>query len=266
MIPLDLERIEASLHTDYVGRQIQYHARTGSTNAMAKVLASRHVPEGTVVIADLQDAGKGRLGRQWLSPANANLLLTLIFYPTLQPSQAQRLTMVCSLAAVDAVQDATGLRVRLKWPNDLLLGEKKMGGILTGLGLHADELAFAVVGMGLNVNMRRDDLPPELRQVATSLAQELGDSVDREDLLCALLGRIEERYDRLKAGETPVSEWAENLATLGEWVAVSELSGRLLLEGRAESVDENGALLVRLADGNLRRVLAGDVTLRRRST
>ena len=263
MTPLDVDRIKSCLRTAYVGQQIEYRARTASTNTVAKLLAGQGAPEGTVVIADLQDAGRGRLDRRWLSPSNANLLLTIVFCPSLRPSEAQRLTMICALATVDAIQTVTGLSARLKWPNDILVSGKKVGGILTELGLRGGELGFAVVGIGLNVNMSQDDLPEELRPVATSLAEELRCDVDREDLLCALLARIETRYDALRAGEAPVDEWMRNLATLGELVTVNEPHGAMRLEGIAEAVDEDGALLLRLADGSLRRVLAGDVTLRK---
>jgi len=263
MEPLDIRQVEALLTTAYVGRSLAYHPLTDSTNRVAKELAGHGAPDGTLVIADAQSAGRGRLGRQWLSPPNTNLLMSLLFYPPLRPDQAQRMTMVCALAAADSVAQVTGLAPQLKWPNDLLLGGIKVGGILTELGLRGGELAYTVVGIGLNVNLAREQLPEELRPLATSVAQELGRPVSREALLAAFLQGVEVRYDRLKAGESPMQEWAARLATLGQWVQVSEAQGAWQAEGLAESVDEDGALWLRLADGERRRILAGDVTLRK---
>ncbi len=265
MQPLDVQRIEALLTTAYVGRALAYYPSIDSTNRVAGELAQQGTPDGTLAIADVQSAGRGRLGRQWLSPPNANLLMSLVFYPPLLPSQAQRMTMVCALAAADGIAQTTGLRVQLKWPNDLLAGGRKAGGILTELGLRGEALAYTVVGMGLNVNLRRDDLPAELRPIATSVALELGHAVPREPLLAAILQGVEARYERLKAGASPMEEWAARLATLGQRVQVSEAQDEWRVEGLAEAVDEDGALLLRLADGSQRRVLVGDVTLRQGS-
>ena len=263
MKPWDMARIRTALAEAGMGWRLEYHPSLGSTNERAMALARAGASEGTLVIADAQTAGKGRLGRQWVSAANANLLLSLLFRPPLAPGQAQRLTMICSLAASDAIAQVTGLATRIKWPNDLLLEGKKVAGILTELGLQGDQLAHAVVGLGCNVNMQENDLPPELRPLATSLRQVSGEMVDREALLLAFLAEMERRYGALKRGESPAAEWSARLATLGQWVQVSEPGSDLVWEGEAVAVDADGALLLRLADGSQRRVLAGDVTLRK---
>ena len=258
--PLDVARIKAMLKTAYIGRNLVYYAAIGSTNDVARDLAQAQAAEGTLVIADVQSAGRGRLGRQWLSPPNSDLLMSLLFRPLLSPGQAQRLTMICSLAVVSAIREVAGLEAQIKWPNDLLLAGKKTGGILTELGLQGNALAYAIVGIGLNVNLRREQMPDLLLEIATSIAQVRGGAVAREPLLCAILEQIERRYDRLRAGETPAGEWAGRLATLGKWVCVTDPNESL--EGWAEGVDAEGALFLRLADGRRRRILAGDVTLR----
>ena len=257
--PLDCARVKALLKTSYVGQNLVYYARIGSTNDIARDLAQARAAEGTLVIADEQTAGRGRLGRQWFSPPNSSLLMSLILYPPLAPSQAQRLTMICSLAIVNAIQEIAQLQAQIKWPNDLLLAGKKTGGILTELGLHGQSLAYTIVGIGLNVNVRAKQMPGFLRDIATSIAQVRRRPIAREPLLCAILEHVERRYDRLRQGETPAEEWAAHLATLGKWVRVSD--PRETLEGWAEGVDEDGALFLRLADGSRRRLLAGDVTL-----
>ncbi len=264
--PLDLAQVRARLTTGYVGREIVYRARLGSTNDLAQELARQRAREGTLVIADEQTAGRGRLGRQWLSPPCTNLLMSLLFYPPLAPAQAQRMTMVCALAVADALQCVAGVRADIKWPNDILLRGKKVAGVLTELGLQGDALAYTVVGIGLNVNLSASQMPAPLRQAATSAAIEKGEPVSREALLAAILNGVERRYERLRQGESPVAEWSARLATLGRRVCVTDMSGDASTaaswEGRAERVDDDGALWLRLDDGTPHRVLAGDVSLR----
>lgn len=261
MEALTAVRILADLETAFVGRSLEYWPEIESTNARARRLAEGGAPEGTLVITDYQSAGRGRLGRRWIAPAGSSLLMSLLFRPQVAPAQVQRLTMICGLAAVDAIESETGLRVGLKWPNDILVGGAKVGGILTELGLTGDRVDYAVVGIGLNVNLDPAQLPRELLMESTSLAYVLGESVSRLSLLRALLQAVETRYLDFHAGHSPHGEWAERLVTLGQ--AVNVQLGDGVLQGVAEGVDADGALLVRSADGHLRTVLAGDVTLRR---
>lgn len=236
-----------------------YYSSIGSTNDLLKELAAQGAPEGTLVIADEQTAGKGRLDRKWLAPPGTSLLLSLLFRPNLAPNQAQRLTMICSLAIADAIEGLTGLPVDLKWPNDILIWGKKAGGILTELGTTGAYLDYVVVGMGLNVNLAVSTLP-ELRDMATSLSEELGREVSRLELLWRILGQIETRYNSLSRGESPHEDWAARLINLGRQVQVTTPRG--VLVGWAEGVDADGALILRTPDGQRKRILAGDVTLR----
>jgi BirA family biotin operon repressor/biotin-[acetyl-CoA-carboxylase] ligase len=259
---LSAEGIGAALETAWVGRRVIYYPAVGSTNDEAKQLAETGVPEGTLVVADYQAAGRGRLGRQWWSPPGSNLLLSLILRPTfLAPHRAQRLTMVCSLAVCDAVQQVTGLAAAVKWPNDVLVNGQKVCGLLAELGITASRLEYVVVGMGLNVNadFSGDDVPP-LMAPATSLKAELGQEVPRLMLLATLLAQVETRYERLRAGALPHTEWQSRLLPLGREVQVTTPEGTVT--GLATGVDADGALLVQQADGEIERVLAGDVTLR----
>lgn len=259
MTELSAESIKAHLGTTLIGRNVLYYPSIGSTNEVAKELAAKGTPEGTLVVADEQTAGKGRLGREWLAPAGSSLLMSLLFRPNLAPCQAQRLTMICSLALSDAIHEVTGLSAAIKWPNDILVGNKKVCGILTELGTTGDRLEYAVVGMGLNVKLDFSALP-ELVETATSLAQELGREVSRLELLSHVMKDIEERYRLLQRGKVPHQEWAARLVTLGRAVTVSTPQGRL--QGWAVGVDADGALLLRLPGGQQQRILAGDVTLR----
>ncbi len=261
---LDSSSIQSVLTTRTLGRNMVLLPSTGSTNDVAKGLVSQNAPDGTVVLADEQTAGRGRMERQWFAPPGTCILCSILFRPNLAPVQAQWLTMLCAMAAADAVDRVTGLQVSLKWPNDLIVQAqqwKKLAGILTETGITGDRLSYAVVGIGINVNVAPCDLPA-LALDATSILAETGKETDRAVLLAALLARVEARYTRLQAGTSPHAEWAARLATLGRPVEASTPRG--LLAGIAESVDENGALLLRTPDGKLHRLVAGDVTLARR--
>ncbi len=244
-------------------RQVIYLPATGSTNDVAKRLAAQGASEGTVVVADEQTAGRGRLGRRWLAPRGACLLCSILLRPQLPPTRANRLTMLCSLAASDAVEKVAGLPVALKWPNDLITQSptwKKLAGVLTETGIVGEQLEFVVVGIGINVNVPPETLPT-LDPRATSILAETGKEADRVALLATLLAGVEARYERLRTGENPCAEWVVRLATLGQRVEATTSAGTLA--GVAESVNEDGALLLRTPDGKLHRLLAGDVTLSR---
>jgi BirA family biotin operon repressor/biotin-[acetyl-CoA-carboxylase] ligase len=255
---LSAAAIQAGLETRFAGRKVAYWPEIGSTNDEARRPAGEGAPEGTLVITDYQSRGRGRLDRCWVAPRGSSLLMSLVFRPELAAHQLQRLTMSCSLAVVDAIEWQTGLRAGLKWPNDVVIAGAKAGGILTEIELEGVE--FAVVGIGLNVNLDPALLPADLPMPATSLCHALGARVARLPLLWALLQKIEERYWALKAGQSPHIEWAGRLVTLGKRVTVSGTGS--VLEGMAESVDADGALLVRVAGGRLEKVLAGDVLSR----
>jgi len=256
---LSASSIKRGLNTNLLGQNVVYYPSLGSTNDLLKELASQGAPEGTLVIADEQTAGRGRLDRKWLAPPGTSLLMSLLFRPNLAPNQAQRLTMICSLAIADAIEGLTGLPVDLKWPNDIFIRGKKAGGILTELGMRGDRLDYVVVGMGLNINWPISALA-ELRGLATSLSEELGQEVSRLELLWAILEGIEARYKCLKRGESPHEEWSARLITLARQVQVT--TPKEVLTGWAEGVDADGALILRTPDGRCKRILAGDVTLR----
>ncbi len=221
-----------------------------------------------MAVAEYQTSGRGREERHWWAPPRTCLLLSILFRPSfpLPAIQTHQLTMLCSLAACDAITAHTGLVPNLKWPNDLLLEGKKIGGVLTESAFVGGRLEHAVVGMGINVNLRFDARlwaahPQELSLLqgqATSLLLHLGHPVDRTILLQALLERADFRYRHLQEGGRFHEEWSRRLAKLGQRVRVE--MGTERVEGVAEGVDANGSLVLRLADGSLRRILAGDVT------
>ncbi|MGC8879826.1 MAG: biotin--[acetyl-CoA-carboxylase] ligase [Anaerolineae bacterium] len=259
---LSEEVIATALRTRWVGRPTVFRRATGSTNDELKQLAVQGATEGTLVIADEQLCGHGRMGRKWIAPARSSLLFSLLFRPAfLLPDRAQWVTMACALAVAEAVHEVTGLRSDLKWPNDVQLCGRKLAGILTELEIaEENKIAWIVVGVGLNVNIDFNGLP-ELRDVAISLSEAIGRPIARLPLLTSLLFHLERRYEALRAGYSPVSEWAERLLPLGQEATVTAPNGTF--SGIAEAVDEAGALFLRLADGRTVRILAGDVTLQR---
>jgi BirA family biotin operon repressor/biotin-[acetyl-CoA-carboxylase] ligase len=256
---LSPEQVVQASSTFVVGRVVHHRVLVDSTMDVGRELAEQGTPDGTLVIAEEQAAGRGRLARRWWAPRGTCLLMTVVFRPRLEPCQAQRLTMICALAVCDAIERVCALEARIKWPNDVLIGDKKVCGILTELGLYGSALAYALVGIGINVNVDWDRNLP-LMMPATSLSAETGGQVSRLDLLAALLAAVEKRYLPLQEGRSFRRAWADRLETLGRLVRVAD--GTDVWQGRAVGVDEDGALIIRLDDGSERRFLAGDVTLR----
>jgi len=252
------EAIRAGLGTASIGHRVVFRQSVSSTNTLARELAEEGAPEGTLVLAEEQTAGRGRLGRRWLAPSGTSLLLSLVLRPQLPAAKAPQLTIISALAVRSAIGETVGLPAQLKWPNDILIHGRKVGGILIESSSLGAGLRYVIVGIGVNVNMPPQALPAHFH--ATSIGHELGRVVPRLALLQALLQQFEARYRDLSSGASPLSEWSEALVTLGQWVCISTPQGER--RGLAVAVDEDGALLLRDEDGEIRRVLAGDVTTR----
>lgn len=238
-------------HPIYLVHQIS------STNDQARQMAEAGAPEGLLLVAEEQTAGRGRAGRRWLTPPGTALALSLVLRPTLPAALGARLTMLAGVAACEAVELVAGVRASLKWPNDVLIGGRKAGGILVESALRDEDLEFAVLGLGLNVSWAPP--PEQVDYPATCVDAEAGRAVDRLKLLRALLAGVEARYSVL-AGPALFDDWRARLETLGRPVVVQMDSETWT--GQAEAVEADGALLVRTEAGALRRVLAGDVRVR----
>lgn len=255
--PLSPDKIQEGLATRFVGRQVVYLESTESTNDVAKDLAEKRAPEGTVVIAEEQTKGKGRRGRTWLAPKGSSLLFSTIFYPRLKPQEAARLTMAASWSAAEAIEATTGLATTLKWPNDIRVAGKKVGGVLTEAAFTGENVDYAIVGIGINVNWDPTSIP-ELQETATSLSAALGREVPRLELLHALLIRLEVAYKKAQADDQFHHLWAKRLETLGQEVEID--LGHRRVQGLAEEVDREGALLLRQSDGSLLHISVGEVS------
>jgi len=253
---MDVLSISRELATDFIGQNLLYFASVTSTNDIARQQAMGKSPEGTAVIAERQTSGRGRLKREWVSP-EGNIAVTVVLYP--DRKNLYFLTMLAALAVQRGIEKTTGVKCQLKWPNDVLVNGKKVCGILLESKASVESVDYALVGIGINVNMKIAD-HPEIAAIATSLALETGSEVSRTELLRNLFIEMEKLYLRLRAGESILAEWRDQLVTLGKKVFVR--SGDEAFEGTAESVADDGSLLLRCADGKLLKFNAGDVTLK----
>ena len=239
-----------------LGHTLEVHAAIGSTSDRIRELLEIGAGDGVVVVADEQTAGRGRMGRRWTSPAGVNLMVSLGLRPALAADAAWSLGPAAALAAHAACRHAAP--VDLKWPNDLVGRDgRKLGGLLVEVASEADGVRQAVIGIGINVNWRRDDMPEELRGGATSLCELAGRPIDRVALLRRLIESLEAELTALEAGVSPLDRYREACTTLGAWVTVELPSGRI--EGRALDLDQRGALVVELAGRGTIAVTSGDV-------
>ena len=247
--------------TQIVGCDIQVFERTTSTNDVAEKLARDGVREGVVVFAEAQTKGRGRLGRAWMSPTRKGLWFSVLLRPDLRPQEATQLTVISATALRRAIRTVTGLAAEIKWPNDLLLGGRKTAGILTELSAEVDRVRHVIIGIGVNVNQDAAEFPPELGKLATSLKLAGGAEVSRAELAVEILRELDGDYARMCAGHFSqiADEWEAACVTIGRNVKVHV--GDRQFRGRAESLDEDGALLIRTEHGHLERVIGGDVTL-----
>ncbi|HZY42640.1 MAG TPA: biotin--[acetyl-CoA-carboxylase] ligase [Anaerolineae bacterium] len=284
---LTTEAIRTALHDVVAITHMEHHTSIGSTNDRARELAQAGTPEIALISADEQASGRGRQGRSWFTPPGTALAISLLIRPVIAPQHAMRLTMLAGLAAAEGIEQATGLRLDLKWPNDVVAMRNaqftmhnaqspidqlpinrspidqspltlKVGGILTEASFQGDTLDYAVIGLGVNVNVEFGD-QAELRDIATSLKELTGHPIDRLAVLRAIVTAWVDRYAWLNDGDRLREAWASRLINLGREIRVQ--LGDEIIAGRSDSVDTDGALLLRTADGQLHRLLSGDVTL-----
>lgn len=257
--PLDTQAVLASLGTKWVGRRLHHLPETGSTNDVARELARAGAPAGTLVVAERQTRGRGRLGRRWESPASLNLYLSLVLRPPLEADRPTQIPLVAGLATCEALRRWTS--AMLKWPNDVLIAGRKAAGILAEAETGGSKPPALVLGIGVNVNAGGEDFPPELRTTATSLRIAVGHPLDRAQVLVAVLDQLERWYERwARDGFAPlVPEWCARTAMLGRKVRVTAAAE--VLEGVAVGLDESGALRLRDRHGREVAVRAGDVAL-----
>jgi BirA family biotin operon repressor/biotin-[acetyl-CoA-carboxylase] ligase len=254
--------IRNTLSTRMLGqKEIYYFADIESTNNEAKRQANLDCPEGSIVLSEAQNGGRGRLSRSWFSPAGKGIWLSVVLRPPFNPYDAPKCTLLAAVAVTKAIRSIAEVECGIKWPNDILYQGKKIVGILTEMSAEIDAINHIVIGMGINVNIKQQDFPVELKDIATSLSIIAGRDISRLSLLNAVLMELEQAYDKvIEEGFSGIlNEWRELSVTLGQNVSVHG-SGRDF-SGIAVDIDKDGALLVQ-TDSCLERVLAGDVSIR----
>ncbi len=258
-----LKQIQSHLPGDHPWQnQIHWFDTIDSTNLRAKAMAREGAPHGTVLIADQQTGGMGRMGRSFHSPAGSGIYLSLILRPACAPTELMHLTCAAAVAMCDAVEASTGLRPGIKWTNDLVYSRRKLAGILTELGLDAQGMvSYAIVGIGINCCQRQEDFPEEIRAIAGSLAGITQGPVDRSQVAAAMVDALY-RMDRtlLTEKEAMLRRYRENCVTLGK--EVSMLRGDSVRHGKALDIDSEGALVVSFPDGHTEAVSSGEVSVR----
>ncbi len=259
---LTAELIQATLNTSYVGRRLVLVQEATSTMEIAASEAAGGAPEGTLIVAEEQTAGRGRFGRAWVSPRGAAIYISILRRPP--PKRMPGLNMALSLAIVRAAYDVAAVSADIKWANDVEVNGRKLAGILVDAAVgQAGDVMEVIVGVGMNVNLDSSAYP-EIAKTATSLKKEIGRHVSRLAVLTSLLQHFEKLYDRLKSGESLFGEWRQCVNVVGKTVKVTfpAIPGADSLVGLVESVDKDGALLLRKEDGVIERLVAGEVSLR----
>jgi len=260
---MEPEKIKNGLQTDFIGREIHYFIELSSTNDLAKELAMKGAEEGTVIIAETQSHGRGRLGRRWISP-RGGIWFSTILRPQVSPKDALKLTLMTAVAVAKTIGNTFNLNAEIKWPNDVLIKGRKICGILTEMRARENIVDFVVIGVGINANVNVDTFPEYLKRSVTSLEKEMKRDIERERFLRALLEELERYYKIFERNgfDIILREWKSLSSLLGAYVEIAGFDERI--EGLAIDVDQNGALMIKAKDGTIRKVMSGDATLQKR--
>jgi len=253
--------IESLMDTKWAGSNVVYYDEIDSTNNRAKEAGDNKAPHGTLFVADMQVAGKGRRGRVWQSPAGSSIYMTILLYPEISPLKAPQLTLVMAIAVAEGIKEVTGLDTKIKWPNDIVVNGRKICGILTEMSTEIDYINHVVIGAGINVN--QDDFPEDIRKTASSLKMELGKQVKRSELIAAIMKSFEKDYEIFVKTEnlSGLQElYNSMLVNLDRDVKVLEPGNEY--EAHALGINKTGELIVRTAEGEEKEIYAGEVSVR----
>ena len=255
------EEVASRLQTERMGRQIRYFSRIDSTNQYAKRIAEEGAPDGTLIIADEQTAGKGRSGRTWVTPPAEAIAFTLLLRPKLSPDRISMVTLVMGLAVTNAVNSLYGVSAGIKWPNDVVIKGRKLCGILTEMSAEVRQVNYIVIGVGINANLT--SFPEEIREIATSLKLELGRDINRAELIARVMAEFERLYAEFEAqGDlgAVMQEYNELCLNADSKVRVLDPNGEYT--GTSRGINSMGELLVETEDGKMQEVYAGEVSVR----
>ena len=240
---------------------LYYFPTIDSTNTQAKRMAAEGAPHGTVLIADSQTGGRGRMGRSFHSPAGTGIYMSMLLRPNCPAADLMHLTCAVAVAAADGVETATGLRPKIKWTNDLVVGRKKLGGILTELSLDSSgNVDYAVIGIGINCNQDAADFPDDIKQIATSLRLSTGKPTDRAAVIAQILAALQKMSENLQNSAAVLCRYRADCITIGQ--EISLVRGEEIRHGKALDVDSTGGLVVAFSDGHTETVQSGEVSVR----
>lgn len=258
---MSADSIRLHLKSKTLGQQIYYYDTVDTTQKVANELANTTGVEGTIVVADTQTAGKGRLARQWSSAKGKGIWMSIILKPNIPIHQAPKLTLITAVAVAQGIQATTGIKPHIKWPNDLLLNGKKIVGILTEMQAEADGIHSVVIGVGINCNQLVEDFTPELKDIATSLLVEGGEAVSREELICSVLQHLEELYQTFQQeGFAEIKKLWESFAiNMGKTITATTAQGRIT--GIALGITEDGVLLLKDESGKVHSIYSADIEI-----
>ncbi|MBT2726261.1 biotin--[acetyl-CoA-carboxylase] ligase [Bacillus sp. ISL-75] len=255
------DEIRFGLTTNYIGKNIHYEESVESTQKIAHRIASEDAPEGTVIIAEEQLSGRGRMARQWHSPKYTGIWMSMIIRPNIPLSNAPQLTLLAAVAIVQAIEEMTNLIPEIKWPNDILINGKKVTGILTELQAEADLIHSIIIGIGINVNQKKEDFPLELQEIATSLFIEDGETVSRAELIRSIFKHFEKLYTLyLEQGFLPIKLlWEGYAGSIGKYIKARTLTNTI--EGKALGITNDGVLQLEDLTGKIHHIYSADIEL-----
>lgn len=257
---LTSDELRSELNTKIFGQsEIIYLPQTRSTNLIAREYASNGSPEGFLIIADSQTEGRGRQHRYWHSPSGGGIYLSMILRPSLPPNETPVITLMTAVALLEAIRMQSEIPLRIKWPNDILSGDKKLAGILTEINTYPDSVNFVIVGVGINVNTSPEKFPDEIKDIATSISAETGKYLQRKELLASFLSIFETWY--------ALFEKREFQAIINRWKSYSDIIGRVVsvdilgtvYSGKVVEIDVDGTLIIEDGKGKRKRLLSGDI-------
>ncbi|MCP8968779.1 biotin--[acetyl-CoA-carboxylase] ligase [Ectobacillus ponti] len=253
--------ISLGLQTEVIGRHIHYEETVDSTQKIAARLAFEGAPEGTVVVAEEQTAGRGRLSRIWHSPKGTGVWMSIILRPAIPVQQAPQLTLLAAVSVAQAIEQVTGLSVGIKWPNDILIGGKKAVGILTELQADPDQVNAVIIGIGVNVNQQREHFAEEILPIATSLAIEAGTAFPRASLMQAVFLQLEKLYKEYLTNGFGIIKllWESYAISIGREITARTVTSTIV--GTAKGITEEGVLLLEDRDGRIHAIHSADIEI-----
>ena len=260
VIPYNTDTISNEIQTEWAGKTVHFAKEIDSTNEWCKRLSKEDAIHGTLAVAEFQSAGKGRLGRRWVVPEGNSIMMSILLRPDFEPRFASMLTLVMGLSVAQAVKEL-GVDVSIKWPNDVVVSRKKICGILTEMGIEEGKIREVVIGVGINVNLA--EIQEELKDKATSLYLETGKIYDRNRLIGLVMGKFEKNYEKfVQTCDLSLMIDDYNMMLANKCQSVRILDKLDPYEGVALGIDREGELLVRVADGRIRKVCSGEVSVR----